>query len=196
MKPCGAGVQACGGSPGPPLPRTKCHNTSRIRDFTGAGGDGSFPLAGVAIGNDGILYGTTNQGGTRNAGTVFALKPPGALGDTWTETPIYLFAGGLLGQQPQSGVTIAGGSLYGASGEGGSATIYQLSPRPLLERHGPKLCSIASSTATTATARRAILWLVRTGSSMVSPTVAPAPVPAVDLAAVCLKRSSTILWMS
>jgi len=99
-----------------------------LYNFTGTAGDGSFPLAGVAIGNDGILYGTTNQGGARNQGTVFALVPPGAPGDAWTETPIYLFAGGLRGRQPQAGVTIAGGTLYGASGEGGSATVYQLSP--------------------------------------------------------------------
>jgi uncharacterized repeat protein (TIGR03803 family) len=45
-----------------------------LHDFKG-GGDGAFPVAGLAIGKNGVLYGTTEGGGTSNAGTVFAFKP-------------------------------------------------------------------------------------------------------------------------
>ena len=39
------------------------------------GADGADPVAGLAIGENGVLYGTTSSGGVSNAGTVFALKP-------------------------------------------------------------------------------------------------------------------------
>lgn len=46
-----------------------------LHSFTG-GDDGGNPVAGVVIGDDGVLYGTTtNGGGAGKFGTVFALKP-------------------------------------------------------------------------------------------------------------------------
>ncbi len=42
--------------------------------FTGIGGDGGKPLAGLVLDNQGNLYGTTSQGGT-GYGTVFELSP-------------------------------------------------------------------------------------------------------------------------
>ena len=46
-----------------------------LHSFTG-GDDGANPIAGVVIGDDGVLYGTTTTGGgTGKFGTVFALKP-------------------------------------------------------------------------------------------------------------------------
>jgi outer membrane protein assembly factor BamB len=45
-----------------------------LHSFSG-GDDGGNPTAGVVIGADGVLYGTTtNGGGTGKFGTVFALK--------------------------------------------------------------------------------------------------------------------------
>jgi uncharacterized repeat protein (TIGR03803 family) len=47
----------------------------------------------VIIGHGGVLYGTTEGGGTSNNGTVFSLTPPGSPGASWTETALYSFAG-------------------------------------------------------------------------------------------------------
>jgi len=46
-----------------------------LHNFSGPPSDGGNPAAPVVIGNDGVLYGTSTNGGTSNAGTVFALKP-------------------------------------------------------------------------------------------------------------------------
>ena len=47
---------------------------SPLYSFQG-GQDGYFPAAGVTIGRDGNLYGTTEVGGTAGDGTVYAVKP-------------------------------------------------------------------------------------------------------------------------
>jgi len=47
-----------------------------LHSFTGPPSQGSAPVAGLTIGNDGVLYGTTNSGGAATYwGTVFALRP-------------------------------------------------------------------------------------------------------------------------
>ena len=60
----------------PPVPPSSSWTVNFLHTFTGGGG--ALPYDAVAIGRDGILYGTTyagNGGGTSNAGTVFSLKP-------------------------------------------------------------------------------------------------------------------------
>jgi uncharacterized repeat protein (TIGR03803 family) len=47
-----------------------------LHDFGSASGDGSDPVGGL-IELDGVLYGTTTNGGADGYGTVFALKEPG-----------------------------------------------------------------------------------------------------------------------
>ena len=51
-----------------------------LKAFTGAGSglDGSFPTAGLTLGSDGSLYGTTSSGGTNSQGTLFKISPAGA----------------------------------------------------------------------------------------------------------------------
>jgi uncharacterized repeat protein (TIGR03803 family) len=44
--------------------------------FTGTGGDGSRPEAGLVVDAHGNLYGTTTSGGTTGNGTVFEVMPP------------------------------------------------------------------------------------------------------------------------
>jgi uncharacterized repeat protein (TIGR03803 family) len=46
-----------------------------LHSFMGSPSQGNDPNTGLAIGHDGVLYGTTLSGGAANAGTVFALKP-------------------------------------------------------------------------------------------------------------------------
>jgi uncharacterized repeat protein (TIGR03803 family) len=107
-----------------------------IHTFTGAPNDGAFPLAGVVIGPGGVLYGTTSWGGTelrgpcQNCGTVFSLTPPTSPGDPWTES-FYSFPSPATGDQPNGGVAIGGGVLYGTALDGGDCnhgTVFELNP--------------------------------------------------------------------
>ena len=100
-------------------------------------GDGQNPLASVEIGKGGVLYGTTYSGGIppAGAGTVFSLTPPASPGGAWTETVLYSFKGGLIGDgSVPSGVVIgSGGVLYGTTYYGGSTsagygTVFSLTP--------------------------------------------------------------------
>jgi uncharacterized repeat protein (TIGR03803 family) len=103
-----------------------------LYNFTGENGDGSGPYAGVTIGANGALYGTTSFGGAFNTGTVFALSPPVIPGNPWTETMLHSFAGGNDGAYPYAGVIAgASGELYGTTNFGGSSgmgIVYELTP--------------------------------------------------------------------
>jgi uncharacterized repeat protein (TIGR03803 family) len=62
------------------------------------GNDGAYPVAGLVQGSDGYFYGTTYDGGTNGAGTVFRISTNGAL------TSLYSFTGGNDGGVPQAGL--------------------------------------------------------------------------------------------
>ncbi len=85
--------------------------------FTGTGGDGANPMAGLVRDAQGNLYGTTYSGGTYGNGTVFKLDTTGK------ETVLYSFTGtGGDGAGPRGGLVLdAEGNLYGTTGAGGSA---------------------------------------------------------------------------
>ena len=86
----------------------------------GGGGDGAYPEAGVTIDSAGNLYGTTEQGGADNYGTVFELKA--GKNNKFSHSILYSFAGGNTdGTYPyyNDGVTLdTKGNLYGATYEG------------------------------------------------------------------------------
>jgi uncharacterized repeat protein (TIGR03803 family) len=46
-----------------------------LHSFPGGAGNGDHPVGNLVQGNGGVLYGTTEDGGTEDAGTVFALVP-------------------------------------------------------------------------------------------------------------------------
>ncbi len=97
-----------------------------LHTFTG-GNDGANPQAGVTIGQDGVLFGTTEGGGANGGGTVFALIPPSSAGEPWTETVLYSFSTNVpgMGWFPEAGVAIgSGGTLYGTTVFDGSTTSY------------------------------------------------------------------------
>jgi uncharacterized repeat protein (TIGR03803 family) len=78
--------------------------------------DGANPHAGLIAGTSGNLYGTTSSGGASNAGTVFQITTGGV------ETPLYSFAGGSDGADPEAGLIFdSNNNLYGTTNLGGSA---------------------------------------------------------------------------
>jgi uncharacterized repeat protein (TIGR03803 family) len=85
------------------------------------GNDGENPRAGLLLGKDGNLYGTTWAGGTGtncefNCGTVFKVTPGGS------EAVIYSFKGGTDGGEPWANlIEDAKGNLYGTTFEGGNS---------------------------------------------------------------------------
>jgi uncharacterized repeat protein (TIGR03803 family) len=106
--------------------------TERVIHSFGDAGDGINPQAGLVVGNDGNLYGTTAIGGSTGLGTIFELTPPATAGGAWTETVLYSFTGGADGGHP-SAKLIPGntGVLYGASlGSDGApyGTLFSLTP--------------------------------------------------------------------
>jgi len=85
-----------------------------LYSFTG-GNDGANPYAGLVQASDGNLYGTTEYGGTNDAGVVFRITTSGAL------TPLYSFIGGHDGANPRGGLVQANdGNLYGTTENGGT----------------------------------------------------------------------------
>lgn len=106
----------------------------RFQGFLGQQADGFLPSAGVTLGPDGAIYGTTLYGGTGGCllgcGTVFRLAP--AKGGGFTETIIHNFQGILVdGQSPTSSVVFDhSGNLYGTApgGTHGCGIVYQLTP--------------------------------------------------------------------
>jgi uncharacterized repeat protein (TIGR03803 family) len=86
-----------------------------LYSFTGTGGDGAYPYAGLVRDSRGNLYGTTYAGGTSDSGTVFVL------GKTGKETVLYSFSGAPDGAYPLYGSLLRDwkGNLYGTTEEGG-----------------------------------------------------------------------------
>ena len=92
--------------------------------LTSGSGDGCNPYAGVTLGAAGILYGTTEGGGS-GSGTVYKVEPSG------NETVLFTF-GGDAGIYPYAGVILdSAGNLYGTTNSGGSwetGVIFKLEP--------------------------------------------------------------------
>ncbi|MHB8215670.1 MAG: choice-of-anchor tandem repeat GloVer-containing protein [Candidatus Sulfotelmatobacter sp.] len=92
-----------------------------IHTFGGAT-DGAGSRAGVTIGPQRALYGTTANGGTTGDGIVFRLTPPTTGGSPWTETILHSFQYSVDqkdGAIPYGGVIIHLGALLGTTLGGG-----------------------------------------------------------------------------
>ncbi len=74
--------------------------------------DGAHPYAGLVVYN-GVLYGTTQQGGTKGNGTVYKVSPGGS------EHVVYSFKGAPDGQYPYAKLLAYNGALYGTTYQGG-----------------------------------------------------------------------------
>jgi uncharacterized repeat protein (TIGR03803 family) len=91
-----------------------------LHDFNGS--DGAAPLAGLALGANGALYGTTSRGGLADDGTVFALSPPPNGGTRWGFDVLHSFMGPPDGSYPYAAVTLdSSGDIFGAAELGGRA---------------------------------------------------------------------------
>lgn len=123
----GGGSSNCAGGCGTVFrvnPRSGVITT--LYSFQGGGiADGANPY-GVLINVRGTLYGTTLNGGSGNAGTVFKVNP-----QTGATTVLHAFTGrNGDGANPQSGLINVGGSLYGTTSGGGLGfgTVFKANP--------------------------------------------------------------------
>ncbi len=82
-----------------------------VYSFKG-GTDGAVPR-GSLIYENGVLYGTTSQGGEAGLGTVFAIDEA-----TGTEKLLHSFTGGSDGSNPASSLLYRNGILYGTTPQG------------------------------------------------------------------------------
>ena len=102
--------------------------------FSFSGPDGSLPFGRLQFDQSGNLYGTTDGGGSGQAGTVFQLTPSPQPGVSWSESVLYSFSGGIDGGNPVAGVIIDNrGRLLGTASTGGSGplsggVIFRLDP--------------------------------------------------------------------
>jgi uncharacterized repeat protein (TIGR03803 family) len=86
----------------------------------------------IAMDSKGRIFGTTDDGGVNNAGTIFELDPPSGGHAGWTETVLHSFdpaAGD--GRFPLSGLLQVGNTYYGTTSYGGSfgiGTVYSIKP--------------------------------------------------------------------
>jgi uncharacterized repeat protein (TIGR03803 family) len=85
-----------------------------LYSFSG-GDDGAYPGSALVQASDGYFYGTADNGGINDNGTVFKISANGAL------TSLHLFTGGNDGGAPEAGlVQGSDGNLYGTTSFGGN----------------------------------------------------------------------------
>ena len=85
--------------------------------------DGANPPVGLILAGN-TLYGVTAFGGSKGAGTVFAVETSGT-----NFTVVHDFTGGSGGAEPSGALTVAGDSLFGTTeteGSGGAGTVFGL----------------------------------------------------------------------
>lgn len=115
------------------LKPTKSHWAEKVLHDFGHDRDGRNPHGGLVADGKGNLYGTTANGGSYFAGTVYELSP-----SIKAETVLYSFSGGEDGGTPLAGLTIdRAGRIYGTTYyggyfsyycQGGCGTVFEVSP--------------------------------------------------------------------
>ena len=96
--------------------------------------DGQVPQSGILLGPKGVLYGTTEFGGSGGQGVLYSLTPPGKPTAKWAEAVLASFSTtGSDAYEPTGALAISGSGklLYGTTlqgGQGGHGTVYQVAP--------------------------------------------------------------------
>jgi len=132
------GTTQLGGSAGygavfellPPAAAGSPWTEQAIYSFGAVQGYGQVPQ-GVIAGPNGVLYGTTAEGGA-GFGSIYELTPPATPGGVWSEADIYSFAGG-ISEYPNGDLTLGpSGAVYGTTESGdivsGYGTVFELKP--------------------------------------------------------------------
>ena len=90
---------------------------TQLHNFNTQTGDGGGLSGGITLDSAGNLYGAAGIGGPLALGSIFELSK---VGDTWTETTLYVFNGSPDGQNPfQNPIFDAEGNLWGTTYNGG-----------------------------------------------------------------------------
>jgi uncharacterized repeat protein (TIGR03803 family) len=110
-------------------PRRSGYTETTLYSFQGHGG-GAGPYGDLLAGANGTLYGTTQNGGAKDKGTVFALTPHGK---TYVERVLWSFGALGDGQNPAAGlIADSSGALYGTTTSGGAlgtyGTVFEMRP--------------------------------------------------------------------
>jgi uncharacterized repeat protein (TIGR03803 family) len=84
-----------------------------LHSFPSGSKDGTHPY-GALINVNGMLYGTTGEGGSSDLGTVFAISTSGK------EHVLHSFSGSPDGMYPYAGLIDVNGTFYGTTQEGGA----------------------------------------------------------------------------
>jgi uncharacterized repeat protein (TIGR03803 family) len=107
------------GSPGGTIFKMSTNGGNPVWSFPLTSSTGCVPLAGLVQGSDGVLYGTTSQGGAGSNGTIFRISTNGA--DFFS---LYSFTGGADGGYPIGGLVQGpDAQLYGTTSAGGNANV-------------------------------------------------------------------------
>ncbi|MFY9675492.1 MAG: choice-of-anchor tandem repeat GloVer-containing protein [Terriglobales bacterium] len=125
-----------------------------LYSFCAQGGcpDGNHPSAGLALGNDGDLYGATEAGGTDGYGTVFKITTKGKFKLTLLHSFTGFQNGSTDGGNPSAPMVLASdGNLYGTAqnygggGYGGTGAVYQVADGAYANVYGlpTDLCELA-----------------------------------------------------
>jgi hypothetical protein len=111
----------------PPAKGKTAWTFSVLHAFQG-GKDGGAPMAAVAFGASGALYGTTFQYGSTGdcgrfvgCGTAFKLAPPKKSATAWKASTLATFTGGATGGQSSAALTADANVLFGTTALGGSS---------------------------------------------------------------------------
>ena len=117
------------------IPILSLYSFSAMEGATPAHGptnaDGGTPMAGLVLGADGYLYGTTSGGGAAGNGTIFRVSTSGALTTLHTFSARDVDGRNVDGASPHGKLAqAADGSLIGTTRFGGNAagTVFRITP--------------------------------------------------------------------
>jgi uncharacterized repeat protein (TIGR03803 family) len=144
--------------------------------------DGADPVAGLVLSSN-ILYGTTGDGGSEHAGTVYALN----LNDN-SFTTLYNFGSGSDGGFPGAGLILSSNTLYGTTeldgvvhDESGDGTVFGLSLGPVTVGPPQLIILLSGTNVLLGWPLAATGYTLQSTTNLVSPaawsTVSPSPVP-------------------